>query len=175
MVKLPHTVTSSGWPWFGRRPTASASPRRRSRCPITGCAWTSPPARNILQQLISRAGHSVTTANCVAQAQQKLAEANFDRLLTDLGLPDGSGLEVIAARHERSDTPAVAMSGCGLNADLARTREAGFAEHIVKLVSAEALRRLLTQFSCLPEPPAPPDRPAGRDSGRGPCRSGGGT
>ncbi len=47
-------------------------------------------------------------------------------LLSDIGLPDGSGLDVIAALRETSTTPAIAMSGYGMEADLARAHAAGF-------------------------------------------------
>ncbi|MGB8169735.1 MAG: ATP-binding protein [Chthoniobacteraceae bacterium] len=116
--------------------------------------------RNVLQRLITRAGHSVTTATTVGQARRALAEETFDLLLSDLGLPDGSGIEVVATLRERSEIPAIAMSGYGMEADLARTRAAGFTEHIVKPIGAEILRSLLTRHSAPTAPPAPPDRPA---------------
>ncbi|MDZ4403976.1 ATP-binding protein [Prosthecobacter sp.] len=107
--------------------------------------------RQILHRLMTRWGHTVTTASTVAQASRALASDTFDLLLSDIGLPDGSGLEVIAALRERSDIPAVAMSGYGMEADIARAHAAGFTEHIVKPVTADALRKMLTRFSAQPE------------------------
>jgi CheY-like chemotaxis protein len=114
--------------------------------------------REILQRLMTRWGHTVTTANNVAQARLALAGGAFDLLLSDLGLPDGSGVDVIAALRERSDIPAVAMSGFGQPADRDRTHAAGFCEHIIKPVDAAELRALITRLAV---PPAPPDRSEG--------------
>ena len=106
--------------------------------------------RAILGRLITRGGHTVTTAGSVAEARVALAAGEFDLLLSDLGLPDGTGVEVIAALRERSASPAVVMSGYGMAADLARTRAAGFAEHLVKPIDATTLRTLLTRFAAPP-------------------------
>ena len=106
--------------------------------------------RGILQRLMTRWGHRVTSTASVEQARAAIASSEFDLLLSDVGLPDGSGLDVIVAFREKSDAPAVAMSGYGMEADLARTLAAGFAEHIVKPISAERLRELLAKFSGAP-------------------------
>lgn len=116
--------------------------------------------RQILHLLMMRWGHSVTTASTLTQARQELAEKTFDLLLSDIGLPDGSGLEVIAALREKSDIPAIAMSGYGMEADIARAHAAGFTEHIVKPVTADLLRKTLSRFSSLPETPDRPAEPA---------------
>ncbi len=105
--------------------------------------------RQILQRLITRAGHTVTTASTVSQARQALIEETFDLLLSDLGLPDGSGWDVVAALREKSAIPAVAMSGFGMEADRARSHAAGFTEHLVKPVAAESLRDLLMRYATL--------------------------
>ena len=102
--------------------------------------------RSVLRRLMTRWGHSVTTAASVAEARDAIAGGTFDLLLSDVGLPDGTGHDVIAVWREKSRAPAVAMSGYGMEADLARTQAAGFAEHLVKPVSAEGLRELLTRF-----------------------------
>jgi len=103
--------------------------------------------RRVLLRMLTRWGHRVTTAGSVAQARAEIAGGTFDLLLSDVGLPDGDGCDVVAAFREKSAAPAVAMSGFGMGADLARTHAAGFAEHLVKPVSSDRLRELLTQFS----------------------------
>ncbi|MEO7319584.1 MAG: response regulator, partial [Chthoniobacteraceae bacterium] len=110
--------------------------------------------RGILLRLMTRWGHTVTVAMSVAHACEVIASGDFDLLLSDLGLPDGTGYDVIAALRENSDAPAVAMSGYGMEADLAQSSAAGFAEHIVKPVIAEVLRELLARFSAEPAPRA---------------------
>ena len=103
--------------------------------------------RQVLQRLMTRWNHTVTSASTLQQARQAIAHGTFDLLLSDIGLPDGSGYEVIASLREKSDIPAVAMSGYGMDADVARVRAAGFAAHIIKPVSAEALHKMLAQYS----------------------------
>ena len=102
--------------------------------------------RTVLVRLLKRWGHTVTTAGNVAQAREAIATGTFDLLLSDIGLPDGTGLDVVATLREKSHIPAVAMSGYGMEADLARTKAAGFNEHIVKPVAAEHLREVISRI-----------------------------
>lgn len=89
----------------------------------------------------------ITAADSVTAARLAIAEGSFDVVLSDLGLPDGTGLDVAAALREKSAVPAIAMSGYGMEADLSRSRAAGFNEHLVKPVTAAALRAMLAQMS----------------------------
>jgi len=143
-VEFP-LLTGAGAPAEAVAPSVDTSePLRRLRVLLVE---DHDDTRHILQRLIARAGHTVTTASSLQQARRVLAEGDFDFLLSDLGLPDGSGLDVIAALRQKSDIPAVAMSGFGMEEDVARSRAAGFAEHIIKPVAAEALRELLDRWS----------------------------
>ena len=101
--------------------------------------------RSVLLRLMTRWGHRVAAAASVAEAREMIVGGTFDMLLSDVGLPDGTGYDVIAAWREKSDARAVAMSGYGMEADLARTQSAGFSDHLVKPVWAEKLRELLTR------------------------------
>ena len=101
--------------------------------------------RSVLLRLMTRWGHRVAAAASVAEAREMIVGGTFDMLLSDVGLPDGTGYDVIAVWREKSDARAVAMSGYGMEADLARTQSAGFSDHLVKPVSAEKLRELLTR------------------------------
>ena len=123
-------------------PPASAAPARSLRVLLVE---DHEDTRAVLHRLLTRWGHTVTIAGSVAQARAAIAAGTFELMLSDIGLPDGTGLEVVAALREKSDIPAVAMSGYGMEADLARAREAGFTEHIVKPVAVEALREVLTR------------------------------
>lgn len=128
--------------------TGAASPARSLRVLLVE---DHDDTRHVLYRLLTRWNHTVTAASTLAEARQALKEETFDLLLSDIGLPDGSGFEVIAALRERSGIPAVAMSGYGMEADVARVRAAGFAEHIVKPVTAEALSKMLARFSARSE------------------------
>ncbi|HEY5812488.1 MAG TPA: ATP-binding protein, partial [Terrimicrobiaceae bacterium] len=84
--------------------------------------------QNVLQQL----GHEVETCSTVATACQKLQDGKFDVLLSDIGLPDGSGIDLIRAARKISDTPAVALTGYGMAEDVERCLQAGFDQHLTK-------------------------------------------
>ncbi|MET0310777.1 MAG: response regulator, partial [Burkholderiaceae bacterium] len=65
----------------------------------------------------------------------------FDIVLTDLGLPDGSGIEV--GRELSPKVPVIALSGYGAPTDLQRSKSAGFSGHLVKPVEFEAVHSML--------------------------------
>lgn len=98
-----------------------------------------------LELLLKRLGHQVTPANNMRTALKAANDAEFDLLLSDLGLPDGSGWELMGALEKSGRCPAqaVAMSGlCGF-ADKAKSRAAGFRAHWIKPFSPETLEAML--------------------------------
>ena len=99
--------------------------------------------------LLAERGHTVTTAGDLATARGALHVAPFDAIISDLGLPDGSGTALLAALQRdpplHGVPPAIAMSGFGMEADVARSLAAGFVTHLVKPVTATALERALAQ------------------------------
>ena len=137
-------------------PAATTAPAQQTRALRVLLVEDHEDTRMILRRLLTRWGHTVTTAGCVAEARLALADGTFDLLLSDVGLPDGTGMDVVTILREKSRIPAVAMSGYGMEADIARTRDAGFDEHLVKPVAADLLRELVTRLS------ASADRPADR-------------
>jgi CheY-like chemotaxis protein len=97
-----------------------------------------------LKWLLNSRGHDVETAGAVATAMQALARSEFDLLLSDLGLPDGSGLDIM--RHlvaQGRDLPGIVISGFGHQQDITESRLAGFAAHITKPVLADQLSRTI--------------------------------
>ena len=111
---------------------------------------------NILARLLRRSGAAVQTADSVAMGLQVALSDRHDLLISDIGLPDGSGLDLmrqlIAARREGTAGqgeafPAIALSGFGMEEDVRRSREAGFAEHLTKPVNLDhlhdAIKRVL--------------------------------
>lgn len=88
-------------------------------------------------------GHTVVTARTLAEAHAALATSQCEVLLSDIGLPDGTGWELL--EHARPSRPlfAIAMSGFGMNADNGRSRAAGYRHHLVKPFKLAELDRLL--------------------------------
>lgn len=88
---------------------------------------------DMLSAVLALEGHEVRTAGDAATALETAAEGGFDLLLSDLGLPDRSGLELMRELRARGWTmPAIALSGYGQESDIVHSRAAGFSEHLVK-------------------------------------------
>ena len=103
--------------------------------------------RIVLTRLLTRSGHQVTTAGTIAEALAAFAAAHFDAVISDLGLPDGSGLDLMRQIQRQRPVPGIALSGYGMEDDLRQTKEAGFFAHLVKPVSLDQLRQLLSQLT----------------------------
>jgi DNA-binding response OmpR family regulator len=87
----------------------------------------------MLKIVLESEGHEVRTAGDVATALETAAQIEFDLLLSDLGLPDRSGLDLMRELRARGSTlPGIALSGYGQASDIARSLSAGFSEHVVK-------------------------------------------
>ncbi|RYD34721.1 MAG: PAS domain S-box protein, partial [Verrucomicrobiaceae bacterium] len=101
----------------------------------------------MLSQLLRRRGFTVKTADNVATALELAAAEPFDLVVSDLGLPDATGYDLMRRIRDEYQLPGIAMSGYGMEDDLRRSQEAGFREHIVKPVRIaqleEAIRRVL--------------------------------
>ena len=85
------------------------------------------PTLAVLRRLLTRAGHGVVTATSVASAVAAAEAGQFDGLISDLGLPDGTGLDVITKlRARQPQLRGIALSGYGMDEDVRRSLEAGF-------------------------------------------------
>src|SRR5687767_12411747 len=77
-----------------------------------------------MKLLLTRLGYEVLAAENMTEALRIADEAEFDILLSDIGLPDGSGLELIRRIRQTRNVPALALSGFGMEEDLQRSRDA---------------------------------------------------
>jgi PAS domain S-box-containing protein len=134
-------------------PAITGPPRVRPPAPETAHSWRilmvedHADTSRMLSMLLRRRGYTVSTAATVAEAGETAARETFDLLISDLGLPDATGYDLMRLIHEKHGLPGIAMSGYGMEDDLRRSREAGFREHIVKPVRIdqlmEAIQRVL--------------------------------
>ncbi|HSI11994.1 MAG TPA: response regulator [Chthoniobacter sp.] len=102
----------------------------------------------VLARLLTRGGHQVTLSACIQQALQALGANTFDVVISDLGLPDGSGIDLM--REIRETYPAmvgIALSGYGMETDLQKSKAAGFYAHLVKPIDIDRLRSLLDEIA----------------------------
>ena len=94
----------------------------------------------ILSRLLQKWGYKVECADSVAKALDLAARESFDILISDIGLPDGSGLDIMRETKERYGLRGVALSGFGTDDDCRQSRVAGFEEHLTKPIGVEGLR-----------------------------------
>lgn len=104
-----------------------------------------------MSRLLRSQGHQVRAAGTVAEALQS-ARQPFDLLLSDIGLPDGTGVELIRQIREQygDGVTAIALTGFGMEDDLAKCRKAGFDDHLTKPVNLQSLERMLQQIMTRP-------------------------
>jgi PAS domain S-box-containing protein len=96
-----------------------------------------------MRRILTGLGYIVLTATSVSEAMEKIENEAFDLLVSDIGLPDGSGLDIMRSLRLRKKTKGIALSGFGDDDDILRSRAAGFADHLVKPVGMSALGRAL--------------------------------
>jgi len=98
-----------------------------------------------LERLLTRRGHTVAAAPDMRSAIEAAERDQFDLLISDVGLPDGSGLELMTRLRATSGIRGIAISGFGMNGDVERSMKAGFSEHLVKPVNLEKLETAIAQ------------------------------
>jgi PAS domain S-box-containing protein len=105
--------------------------------------------REVLARILRRAGHHVHAAGTGIEALELAATAGpFDALISDLGLPDRSGFDLVREiRAVQPAIPAIALSGYGMDEDVKRAKDAGFTAHLVKPIPFDQLRALLDQIA----------------------------
>jgi PAS domain S-box-containing protein len=103
--------------------------------------------RRTLSRLLTHFGHAVLTAENVQSALEIMGSGEFDVLLCDIGLPDGTGYEVISQVRRTRPIKAVAITGFGTEEDLRRSKEAGFDFHLVKPVDLYELQTVLDRVT----------------------------
>ena len=150
--------------------TVGAEIERENDLDLTGrAAGATGPARSLrvllvedhpdtahqLTRLLQRAGHEVTWAGSIREARELIEGSGdspqargFNILISDLGLPDGSGHDLmrdLASRHHLM--PAIALSGYGMKDDILDSMAAGFSRHITKPVDWQELKLAIQKLA----------------------------
>jgi CheY-like chemotaxis protein len=92
-----------------------------------------------LEKLLIRRGHLVAAAHDVRSAMEASARDKFDLIISDIALPDGSGMDLMTQVRAISNVPGIAISGFGNNGDIERSLQAGFSEHLIKPIKLDDL------------------------------------
>ncbi len=126
----------------------------------------------LMGRVLAADGHAVETAGDVATALRLADQHGFDLLISDVGLPDGSGHDLIRALRSRGIAyPAIALSGYGQEEDIQRSREAGFAAHLTKPVPRERLIQAIAAVASRQSTTSGPESADGESCSRGESNS----
>jgi signal transduction histidine kinase len=96
-----------------------------------------------MKRMLERRGYQITVAHSAEQAVEKVNTQEFDLLISDIGLPDRSGYELMREVRLNKRLPGIALSGFGSEQDVNQAREAGFAEHLTKPINFERLEKTI--------------------------------
>lgn len=105
--------------------------------------------RHTLSRLIQKWGHSVSSAASVAEALQLATKERFDLLVSDLGLPDAHGTDLMRELRKTSAIQGIAVSGFGTEDDIQRSLAAGFRAHLAKPLGTQKLKAAIDEVDAL--------------------------
>jgi len=107
-----------------------------------------PDTLRVMRQLLLSDGHNVTTATTVKEAVQSVEqEEAFDLLVSDIGLPDGSGWDIMSRIKPAKPLKGIALSGFGADDDVRKSFAAGFDDHLVKPVDFVSLQKAIEKVA----------------------------
>ncbi len=155
-------------------PTVAKPTGKSSDAPVTPAKSSSPKTFRLLlvedhadtaralARLLRHNGHQVELAASIQQALDTMSGEPFDVLVSDIGLPDGSGMDLIRQIREKygNRPPALALTGYGMEDDIARCKAAGFTDHLTKPVNLQKLEAAIQQVARQGEVADRPGTPA---------------
>lgn len=103
--------------------------------------------REVLGRLLRHFGFEVCCAETCQAARMLLDASTFDVLLSDIGLPDGDGCDLVAEAKRKQPLRSLALTAFTAETDRERGRTAGFDHYLTKPVNVGRLRSLLTDIA----------------------------
>jgi PAS domain S-box-containing protein len=145
-VELPTAITSEQ----EIAPQVSPEGQVVARCLSVLLVEDHADTREVLARLLGGLNYTVKTAGSVERALQLAALERFDVVVSDLGLPDGTGYDLMQQLRDRYGIKGIALSGYGMEQDQRRSREAGFLAHVIKPVDVNQLTAVLQRICAGP-------------------------
>jgi CheY-like chemotaxis protein len=99
-----------------------------------------------VRELLAELSCEILAVGSVQEALAAAEAQSFDLVLSDLGLPDGSGLELMRQLRDRYGLAGIALTGYGMKDDVRQSREAGFVDHLVKPITFQRLAGAIERF-----------------------------
>jgi signal transduction histidine kinase len=103
--------------------------------------------RTTLENLLRKHKYEVKAAGSAREALELAAENTFDLVISDFGLPDQSGLELMTQLRDRFGLKGIGLSGYGMDTDIAKGRVAGFVRHLTKPIRFDRLTEVIAEVS----------------------------
>ena len=146
IVELPLDQIASPLP--ARAPDRDQAALRRvvSNRPRVLLVEDHAPSRRALASLLTSRKMEVVQSASAEEALEKAKQQAFDFVISDIGLPDRNGYELMTQLKADHGARGIALSGYGSEEDIARSKEAGFMAHLIKPVQSQALDEALEQF-----------------------------
>jgi PAS domain S-box-containing protein len=148
---VPAEAAEAGPGNFGSRGTEAVAPPRRLRVLLVE---DHPDTARQLTRLLERAGHEVSWAGSIREARELITARwqssdgrRFNILISDLGLPDGSGHDLMRDLARQHPIPGIALSGYGMKDDILDSMAAGFSRHITKPVDWQELKQAIQNLA----------------------------
>src|SRR5207302_4194959 len=96
-----------------------------------------------MKGMLERRGYTIAIAHTDQEAVEKVCAEEFHLLISDIGLPDRSGYDLMREVRLNKDLPGIALSGFGTEQDVNQARAAGFSEHLTKPINFERLEKTI--------------------------------
>ena len=107
-----------------------------------------------MARLLQQVGYEVKHADTAASALKFAGSEPFDLVISDIGLPDATGYELMKELASLHGLKGIALTGYGMEDDLRKSRDAGFLEHVVKPVNMNHLENAIGRVSDSASPTA---------------------
>jgi PAS domain S-box-containing protein len=144
IVELPlsQSVGRDGEPRNEVPPTVKVAPRHQGVRILL--VEDHEPTRMSLARLLMHRSFEVLTAASLAEARALAQSKEFHLLISDIGLPDGNGYDLMVELNKQRPVKGIALTGYGMEHDVARSQQAGFVAHLTKPVGIQSLELALT-------------------------------
>ena len=150
----PHAVRPGGPPG----PVPAGRPRRRARILLVD---DHEDTLRVMCKLLRAGGHDVQGARGVREAVEWAEAHRFDLVISDVGLADGSGLDLMRTLRALHGMTGIALTGYSSDEDRQRSYEAGFSGHLAKPVSPRDLEAVIGRLAPGPSDPTTEAHPVG--------------
>jgi len=99
--------------------------------------------RKYLTLYLKQMGHTIASAQSMEEALETIPNGDWDLLISDIGLPDGDGWELMERLGDSRPPNAVAMSGFGTSTDWEKSKAVGYRDHLIKPIDLDEIDRIL--------------------------------